>query len=130
MRPPRFSIGNLLWLVATSAVVIALPRWLGRDAAVLEAPFCGAFAGRLLARTISESARLRWLGGTFAGGVVTIAVCLSDLRGHVATARDHAVAIPVCLLYGLVATAALEGAAKMLVWLGEASALRDESTAR
>jgi hypothetical protein len=109
MRPPRFSIANLLALIAMSAVLFAFPRWFGWDATMLAAPYCGVIAGRLLTRTRSGSPRLRWLVGTFAGGMVTIAVCLSDPRAHDRTAFDHIVGIPACFLYGLTATAVLEG---------------------
>jgi hypothetical protein len=104
----RFSIADLLSLIATFAVVLASYRWLGYDGLILAAPFGGVIVGRLLTRTIAESARSRWFRGTLTSSVIAIAVCLADPRPHVTIAFDLALGTLICVLYGFAAMEALD----------------------
>jgi hypothetical protein len=109
----QFSIVDLLSLIATFAVILGFHRWLGYDGVILATPFGGVIVGRLLTRTISESAPLRWFRGTLTATVIAIAICLADPRPHLTTAFDLAVGFPICVLYGFAAMAALEGLLKI-----------------
>jgi hypothetical protein len=112
----QFSIVDLLALIATFAGLLAYHRWLGYDGEILAAPFGGVIVGKLSTRTISESARWRRIRGSFAASVVAIAVCLADPRPHQTTAVDLVFGIPICILYGCVATASLEELLKIGRW--------------
>jgi hypothetical protein len=114
----QFSIMDLLSLIATFAVVLAVHRWLGYDGAILAAPFGGVIVRKLFTRTIPESARLCRFKGTFAASVVAIAVCLADPRPHEISAASLVFGIPICILYGFAVMAALEGLLKISHWLG------------
>ncbi len=104
----QFSISSILWLVAACAVLFSMTRRLGYDGFILTAPLLGAATGRWLAREEIAPTFQRWVAKTFAGGFVAIAVCLVDPRPHIIRTMDLVVGIPICLLYGLAATAFLE----------------------
>jgi hypothetical protein len=110
----QFSIADLLSLTATFAVLFASYRWLGYDGAILATPFGGVVVAKLLTSRCSESTRSRWLRAFLAASIVAIAVCLVDPRLYGTTAGDLAFGIPICFLYGFIATAALEGLLKIV----------------
>jgi hypothetical protein len=114
----QFPIADLLWLIATFAVILAVRRWVGSDGVILARPFGGVIVGRLSTRAISESARLRRLSGTLTASGLAIAAWLADPRPQVTTAAELAFGIPLCVLYGFAPMAALGSLLETSRWRG------------